>query len=219
MKNIVKYPANVFTGYPIEALPTFGVWDLWSEECIHPKIIIGIDPGLNGTGVAVFREQFDSTHPRISRWILDTAFAMKAPNNRPYPGRALYIANKVVAALEDIRLSTYRMQWNCDCGGADRLALACAVIEEPSQWSGSGKSLAASASGDLIKLSYLIGSIAQTLSDTKIAPTTLIRPMDWKGQLSKPAANARIRRRLGNIPLENHSADAIGIGLHALGAF
>lgn len=93
------------------------------------------------------------------------------------------------------------------------------VIEMPEIWT-SGKSHASAVSGDLFKLQYLIGGFALlavvngNLQGQKAKPC-MISPRDWKGQLPKEVVISRIKRLCPNIcdAIENHEADAVGMGL------
>ena len=97
-------------------------------------------------------------------------------------------------------------------------------IEVPSVWEGNAISKAASAKGDLMKLTWSAGVLAGYLSATGVFERGGIKdvfPYQWKGQLSKQNVITRIRRHLpeqfGSNPPRDHEADAIGIYLWNMG--
>jgi len=76
---------------------------------------------------------------------------------------------------------------------------------------------AATASGNIFKLAYFVGRVNELCS----AYGTFI-PVDvndWKGQMPKPAVDARIARLLRNAEYPDHASDAVGIGLWAKGVW
>lgn len=76
-------------------------------------------------------------------------------------------------------------------------------------------------SGALVKLSVMVGRICQMAADRQI-PFSFVEVNTWKGQLPKTAVIHRIKRRLGETActgIKTHAWDAVGIGLHHLGAF
>ena len=76
------------------------------------------------------------------------------------------------------------------------------------------------ASGDLVKLSLLTGSLLNVARVAGFTPS-LVKPSEWKGQLPKVIAHDRIARILKKDlnGMSEHARDAIGIGLFALGKF
>lgn len=93
-------------------------------------------------------------------------------------------------------------------------------FEMPEFFGGSAKGWTAAARGDLLKLTFLLGSYARVCAEAGI-PYELIDVTVWKGQLPKRVVIQRIKRRLPSLEEllkpTTHSWDAIGIGLHAKG--
>lgn len=72
--------------------------------------------------------------------------------------------------------------------------------------------------GDLQKLTFLVGVLAQACRPAQFTPVT---PVQWKGQLPKHLTVKRVTTALGPdvcaaIGLKSHAWDAAGIGLWAL---
>jgi hypothetical protein len=81
---------------------------------------------------------------------------------------------------------------------------------------GSAKGYAVAASGDLVKLSCLVGMIAGLCKAMGII-IYLVPVAKWKGQLTKEAVIYRIEKILGKCTYEKDEWDAVGIGLWAKG--
>jgi hypothetical protein len=112
------------------------------------------------------------------------------------------------------------------CGWLDGIIAAVnpknVVIEFPKVWDRSYKSMAAMRRGDLFKLVYLIGGMGEIVRRHECNLPILITPDEWKGQLPKAVVIRRIIRRIkktlpGMGPIKDHQADAIGMGLAAMG--
>lgn len=96
------------------------------------------------------------------------------------------------------------------------------AIEYPGLWAGSAVSMASAASGDLMKLSVMVGVLLGSIYAEELctgAAILLPSPQDWKGQLPKEGVEMRVRRALGRSWSTTHMNDAVGIGLHILGKF
>ena len=76
--------------------------------------------------------------------------------------------------------------------------------------------MSAAASGDLFRLTYQVGVLADALDRVFERLPILLSPHEWKGQLDKKALAARIWRAL-ETKYRDHEADAVGIGLHIQG--
>ena len=151
--------------------------------------IMAVDPGLSGTGWAIWDECRPG--PRITGII-------------PAPQGGLEKRAELIAY--DLRkiIKTY---W------ADTV-----YCEYPAFFTGSTKSYASTASGDLGKLFYLIGVIGGITAS--VCDFQLVHVRDWKGQLSKEAVEHRILKiigRKGCKKFKSHVWDAVGIGLYKLG--
>lgn len=86
------------------------------------------------------------------------------------------------------------------------------VIEFPRVWHNTQSSVASNRGGDLLKLSCLIGNIIVYAHRRGATVCNLIHPDEWKGQLPKEVVIHRIKEKLKFIPCD-HEADAIGMGL------
>lgn len=92
------------------------------------------------------------------------------------------------------------------------------VIETPELWSGSAVSHASAAKGDLFSLAILVGVIARTLDPIGLR-TNMVTPTVWKGQLSKKGVISRLNRKLEERDWRDHEADAVALGLWYVGIF
>ncbi len=90
------------------------------------------------------------------------------------------------------------------------------VIESTALWGGSARSQAAAATGELFITARLIGGIERIAQQRGVYYVVLPRAQDWKGQLPKRVVKARVLKKLG-VKCRNHEADAVGIGLAAMG--
>lgn len=168
--------------------------------------LIGIDPGLNGTGLAAFCEgELIKTHTFTPR------------KNDVWWVRAEEVADIVCEWITDL------------IGQSDSRTVV--VIECPAHF-GSVASSMGFKTGDLIKLTYLAGLIHGRLAEVALSlglasltiRTVPVTPGEWKGQLPKPSVIHRCRKILGwvgvdELPVKTHAWDAVGIGLWAMGKF
>ena len=155
--------------------------------------IMFIDPGILGTGWAVFPEPEEE---RFTKW---TESGVVAPRNKTWTWKVWNIVGKIDSVIKD------------------NLFIQTVVIEFPIVRS-DAKSVASSRRGDLLKLTYLIGRMATVIQAVVPYEPILITPSEWKGQLPKPQVIKRIKRAFGDdIKIRNHEADAIGMGLAAQG--
>lgn len=150
---------------------------------------IFIDPGLGGTGWATFDIEDDYR-------LIDSGVVRFDKN-----------------AFKD---------WTCKCfaiaSAIDLLMMyvKSTVIEFPELWT-SAKSMASANRGDLFKLAFLVGAIAEKINHTGY-PVALISPADWKGQLPKDIVIKRILKEIPEMKkVRDHEADAIGMGLAEAG--
>ena len=72
--------------------------------------------------------------------------------------------------------------------------------------------------GDLVKLSAMVGAIAELCRQRRVR-LILVPVIQWTGQLPKSVVKARIKKRLPDLAVKSHAIDAVGIGLHAKGFF
>jgi hypothetical protein len=169
-------------------------------------MIIPIDPGINGTGWALFHNDKDKLHP-------EKTGVIRTPAHLSWQERH----DLILEAMDQIILDN-----GLDIGsdGSD-----VAYIELPKLFeTPKGMACATGRDGqdsDLVKLGILLGRLQQLffMYDIKVV---LVRVNDWKGTLPKPIVALRIASRL-KIPARtyaNHNeCDAVGIGLWAKGVF
>ena len=112
---------------------------------------------------------------------------------------------------------------------ADRLSLEFAnqldwwapkivYIELPKLMAGSASGAASASSGDLFKLTILVGRYVECCHRAALCKSVLLPVNDWKGTMSKEAVGNRVYARLGkDVVYPNHSLDAVGMGLYLKG--
>jgi len=152
-----------------------------------------IDAGVTGTGYATWLKM-----PKQRPARPDDVGCISASPSRSWADRAAYITTRLA---EDV---------------FDNHGSALVVIEQPTLWSGSAKSQAAAEGGNLGKMMFLIGMIAQVLQQDGIN-LLLVTPNEWKGSMPKSVVITRIKRVLKGWSPRSHAADAVGMGLSALG--
>lgn len=153
------------------------------------SVVLCIDPGLEGTGLAVF------TRPLV-------AAAVIVPRIEGYIVRPVRTATQDVAT--SIRDMFYAVVEVCD-----KHAVQKVVIEKPEYWSSSKMGRASANSGALVKLTLLAGSFA-ILPVPRVQYVTVNQ---WKGQTPKKVIQKRLLRDTG-ITWSNHVCDAVGIGMY-----
>lgn len=172
-------------------------WQKVSEAWDH---MLAIDGGLSGTGLALFERD----ERRILRPTRVEVFTPK--KHLPYMEKAQQIVDFI--SFEFI-----------NPGMGARVPFH-GVMEFPDYQSGAERSMGWK-SGDLQKLTYLIGVLTAAVPWTRV---THVFPRDWKGQLPKDVVERRLRRSLGEdlcrrLDVKTHGWDALGIGEHVLGRF
>ena len=164
-------------------------------------MIIAIDPGLSGTGVACFNEGDIKSlgvrnfyYSKAHTW-WDNGLQITSAVNKFITDKWLYSTN-----------SDYTV-----------------IIEEP-EFHQSGKGLASTGSGDTFKLATLVGMLVQSIDGIDTGPVTfkLVSPKEWKGQLPKDIVIERIKavyasQGIAAPDIQSHSWDAVGIGLWHMG--
>jgi len=166
---------------------------------------ISIDPGLEGTGLAIW-----SSYGTENDW------------------RTMEPPTKV---MNDIRSMHYTWEYRLIdiCKQIDfeyakicaRGAVTHTYIEWP-HYRTDPVGQTATARGDIYKLSALIGAIMQVASGKYDSMIGLIPVLDWKGQLPKPVVAKRCMelidyKRHEKLAITSHGWDAVGIGLYAKG--
>jgi len=157
-----------------------------------------IDPGVNGTGVAIWDSHAGVPNNKIP------IFA----NTMSIGGR-MHWRNKVESYMHTI-LSILDVYSGCNY----------VYIEEPIYME-SAKGQVSARSDALEKLIYCASFYAGYLTAMN-QKVEFIRIIDWKGNMPKDVVERRIRKILGDSICENihnHAWDAVGIGLHLQGLF
>jgi len=161
--------------------------------------VLFVDPGLGGTGVALFPViHTKSTDKQFCKHIFNDV--LHAPSNEQWDNRAWSIAVQFKGLLQ------------CSI-------VRDVVIEFPKLFSGSAKSQSSASKGDLFKLTHLIGMLSLVSCEHTGNLPILMTPEDWKGQLPKAAVINRIKKAYDDqmLMLRDHEADAIGMGVSAQG--
>jgi len=169
----------------------------------RPHEILGalfVDPGIKGTGWAWF--------PRMST--LPAGPVARAQQHGVFwPPKTLQWEGKVDAVCS----------WMA--GVCSALGPRVAILEFPGLWGGSALSQMAAAGGDLFKLAYLVGGLAEVCRQHGTCHPALISPAAWKGQLPKEVVMERVLRAWPYLAegggLRDHETDALGMGLAAQG--
>lgn len=152
---------------------------------------ITVDPGLGGTGYAVFNSEGPGAVPPADFGVLHARrgdWRARAHSLR----RAFWAECQVHVPIQRI------------------------VIEFPELFASSAKSTASASKGNLFQLTYLVGLLGAVAADYTGEPPELITPRQWKGQLPKEVVIRRMLRAYGH-EYSSHAADAVGIGLHLQG--
>jgi hypothetical protein len=167
-------------------------------------MMIAIDPGITGTGVAIYygRESKLWGVAEPPAYVCNIYPAHREGTEVTWQDRMTHVAAQV--------------KWLFDFSG---FVFSECVCEFPDYWTGDAKGQAAAVNGDIMKLAALVGAILHMASERNI-PVTLVSPRVWKGQLPKEAVEYRIRKMLGaeaTKDYKSHTWDAVGIGLWAKG--
>lgn len=159
------------------------------------KVIITIDPGVQGTGIAVWK---------ASLW------GIKRPPVRCFN----YDRDQKLDWKETTREFVLRF---------DRLFRKYDVVdvycEYPQYFGETGKGQASTGSGDIYKLSSLVGAF-MAVTYLHQGTFTPIKVNSWKGQVPKEVIIRRITKlipEMSNMEIVSHSWDAVGVGLYAQG--
>lgn len=170
-----------------------------------------IDPGLGGTGYAVFKDDPKEWMPHLTGVI-----QCSEKQGTLWPQRQTEIMDK----FNDNLIGTFYTS-------KDGWSIKKAYIELPAMFeSAKGMACATGESGQdssLVKLAVLVGRLFESLDGESIH-VEFIRVNDWKGTLPKKVVSARIQERL-RLPVTaitrfgDHACDAVGMGLYVKGVF
>ena len=160
-----------------------------------PGPCVCVDPGVGGTGIAVW----DNLQRSGGRLGPRLRHVVKPHGRGDWGSRMDQVVEEAVRVI-DTSMPEHSL----------------IVIEVPIVWAGSARSLAAGQRGELTKLAVLAGAIGGAFwSRTRVL---FIWPSTWKGQMPKAAVGARIARTLGaSLRFPDHVEDAIGMGLALVG--
>jgi hypothetical protein len=166
----------------------------WGRKTL--KWMVTVDPGLNGTGVALWhRKQLVKT------------FVITPPRGDDLGGRMFFILNEIQASClspaEKREIPDTLYGWHV-------------AIEMPAYQEGATRQMGWK-TGDLQKLTLLVGYLCAD----DWGAVTLVTPREWKGQLPKAVVEQRIVRTLGAdrcaaLGVKTHAWDAVGIGLYLI---
>lgn len=160
--------------------------------------LMAIDPGLQGTGVALFRPEKFGTMPTM-------VDILTAPRRGEWWDRCYRLAEDVERLIPNPYGTTVVVEMTHYMAGATRQM----------SWK----------TGDMQRLTFFIGALHALMVERNSGLSFLaIETAKWKGQLPKKVVEDRIKRKLGaeackRLGLKSHEYDAVGIGLWALGVF
>lgn len=162
--------------------------------------VLFVDPGIVGTGWAFF--------PYI-----DTC-----------AGKVYYPPSEYGAINPKRSFSEWDAKVADICTWFDGLCSArkpkIVVLEYQEMWGASATSYASVQKGDLLKLTFLTGGLAEVARRNGARIPILVQAKKWKGQLPKSVVLVRIGKRFPTLKtnlIPNHASDAIGMGLAAQG--
>jgi hypothetical protein len=92
------------------------------------------------------------------------------------------------------------------------------IIEDQSLWTGSAKSMASGARGDIFTTAKIAGVLAFFFLGNK-NKVSFVQPITWKGNLNNKQLRRILQIKFNFIPNNDHEANAYGIGLYAQDLF
>jgi hypothetical protein len=174
------------------------------KESSLVMVNLSIDPGIMGTGVAVwnaFSHKWDQPVSPLACWNI-----LPSKGEREWLEKAACISSQIGGYIHNLQ--------------REGRTIACLYCEFP-EFQDSVTGNASVRKGDLFKLCFLIGAIAEICWNNDIAFEP-VKVSEWKGQLPKKTVIKRIKEIIpGVIELGpvSHSWDAIGLGLYKKGCF
>lgn len=180
-------------------VPDFRTHEVFPREWADAPYLIAIDPGLQGTGVAVWH-----LGKLVEARVIDVPSKLRG---LPWTERAEFIAT----AIEQSLFARIGLQYR-----AAEFTVVCEFME-----GFGGAKMMAWKTGDMQRTVYLIGLISGRIWPARFVPVNV---GTWKGQLPKHIVEERLRRRMGpalvkKLDPQLHAWDAIGIGMWARGEF
>jgi len=170
--------------------------------------IICIDPGLGGTGFAIFSGNKQDLLPERTGVLHSTTKATQTN----WSLRQSEILARLIEVIEEVPLIENNISVDV------YIELPNFFRQKKGMTCATGKD---GGDSDLVKLAVMVGRLQETfLVFTKCTKIVLV-PVSWKGQLTKYAVENRIRQRIGCKKWEygDHATDAVGIGLFVKGVF
>jgi Holliday junction resolvasome RuvABC endonuclease subunit len=166
------------------------------------SVWLSIDPGLGGTGYAIWETGTPSRH--YKKALLYSGQVSCSIGDDSVVARASDIARELV----------YQIVQNISVDET----VSRAYVEEPAYMGGP-----TARRGDLVKLTLTAGIIVETVREKFKCPINMVRVIDWKGNAPKEIIAKRVCHLMGwsvdSVKKDNHKLDAVGIGLHCLGVF
>lgn len=180
---------------------------------IHPPSWMTVDPGLGGTGWALWSGAEPKTViGRVQYPLSSGAITTDLPHD------------SWIRRVDDIAYQLMRVMYFHN--PVKRL-----YVEQPEFFEG-GKGMTAARRGDLVKLVTTFGAILGRCAQFSQSPFDLdghtcnfipVEIIKWKGNLDKAVCNERVAKRLPDFKpkriVSTHEWDAIGIGLYLTGNF
>lgn len=169
-----------------------------------PEIVLSVDPGLTHTGVALFvnirHRQSRSVPFQIASCKPQKTWLLQLPVKGSWESKCIRMSDLLVETI------------NGNVDGIRLCSIDKCLIESQQFWSASSKSVAATSSGNIFKLSVLCGCFFRALVDRSV-DCEFVSPGDWKGQTPKDVIESRVCKICNYSKVQDHVADAIGIGL------
>lgn len=170
--------------------------------------VIAIDPGLDGTGWAVWTNDAQNEAPAVPTG----CGTLRAPKDKD-----MTLTDRCQALWEKLRDDL------CDADvGLPMIPFnrhTYVFLELPTHFASSARGIAAQGGGSIYYLTYLVGFLGAKLSQCTVI---LFTPNEWKGQLPKDVVQRRVTRFLGTetceeLGIKTHAWDAVGMGLSVMG--
>lgn len=159
------------------------------QKSISKSIVIGIDPGLSGTGWSVLKDR------------ILVANGVVHHKEGSLEEKIQCIVRKLISELMENTPKS-------ECHVYDTF------IEYPAFHQSAGGEMVARR-GDLIKLTCLTGWICGTLEEYATFKIHLVPVIKWKGTLPKSVTQSRVKKYLHrNMDISHHAYDAIGIAMY-----
>jgi Holliday junction resolvasome RuvABC endonuclease subunit len=158
--------------------------------------IISIDPGVSGTGYAVW----------------DMLAWDRKQLVPPIEAKNLYHRYKSINPTDKVREILASLVDVCE-----RHCITHVICETPEYFDTVGGNMVAK-TGDLVTLAKFVGAI-EGVCFCKNYEIEYVLPRTWKGQLTKEMVKNRVLKILPEISSTSHALDAIGIGLWKQGFF